>query len=116
MSQVIKKVPLVISTIQEPMAECNKCSSGYILEEGHQKYEEYKALIGTKCGCGGMIESTIFEYQQKDGGYTLVKCDCGEEIACSGFTTTCGCGRDYDWNGTQLAPRSQWGYETGEVF
>jgi hypothetical protein len=48
--------------------------------------------------------------------HTLVKCDCGGKIRCEGFTTTCECGRDYNWNGEQLAPRSQWGWETGESF
>jgi len=24
------------------------------------------------------------------------------------------CGADYNWNGTRLAPREQWGEETGE--
>lgn len=26
------------------------------------------------------------------------------------------CGRDYNWNGTLLAPRGQWGEETGECL
>jgi len=43
-----------------------------------------------------------------------VKCPCGRWVLCSGFTNTCECGRDYGMNGYQLAPRSQWGEETGE--
>ncbi len=42
------------------------------------------------------------------------KCSCGEEVILSGFTNTCECGIDYDINGHRLAPRSQWGEETGE--
>jgi hypothetical protein len=43
------------------------------------------------------------------------ECDCGEELFCCDFTNTCdGCGADYNWNGTRLAPREQWGEETGE--
>lgn len=45
-----------------------------------------------------------------------VKCACGRTVYCSGFTTTCECGADYNWEGVKLAPRSQWGEETGEVF
>ena len=41
-------------------------------------------------------------------------CDCGREVELSGFTNTCDCGRDYNWGGTLLAPREQWGEETGE--
>jgi hypothetical protein len=43
-----------------------------------------------------------------------ITCDCGRKVWCDGFTNTCECGRDYNWNGTQLAPRSCWGEETGE--
>lgn len=42
-------------------------------------------------------------------------CRCGRKVYCDGFTNTCDCGRDYNWNGTLLAPRSQWGEETGET-
>lgn len=40
--------------------------------------------------------------------------DCGEEVVLSGFTNTCDCGADYNSSGQRLAPRSQWGEETGE--
>ena len=43
-------------------------------------------------------------------------CTCGRKVYCEGFTTTCDCGRDYNWNGTLLAPREQWGEETGECL
>lgn len=43
-----------------------------------------------------------------------ITCECGEVLVCQGFTTTCECGRDYNWNGHLLAPREQWGEETGE--
>ena len=43
------------------------------------------------------------------------KCDCGEEVVLDRFTNTCyGCGADYNMSGQRLAPRSQWGEETGE--
>ena len=43
------------------------------------------------------------------------KCHCGKMVELEGFTNTCdNCGRDYNWNGTELAPREQWGEETGE--
>lgn len=47
-------------------------------------------------------------------GETQVKC-CGEWLSCYGFTNTCGhCRADYNMSGQQLAPRAQWGEETGE--
>ena len=43
------------------------------------------------------------------------RCDCGCDVTLAGFTNTCeGCGADYNSAGQQLAPRSQWGEETGE--
>jgi len=41
-------------------------------------------------------------------------CDCGKEIELDHFTNTCDCGADYNSAGQLLAPRSQWGEETGE--
>lgn len=48
-------------------------------------------------------------------GYVLIRCDCGREIRCDAFTNTCECGADYNWEGSRLAPREQWGEETGET-
>ena len=42
-------------------------------------------------------------------------CICGRKVWCSGFTNTCECGREYNWAGQMLAPRCQWGEETGEI-
>jgi len=44
----------------------------------------------------------------------VVKCHCGAEVVCEGFTNTCDCGADYNFAGQLLASRSQWGEETGE--
>jgi hypothetical protein len=50
---------------------------------------------------------------------TPIKCKCGRKlwIWADQFTNTCErCGRDYDGQGDLLAPRSQWGEETGETY
>jgi hypothetical protein len=39
---------------------------------------------------------------------------CGRDVELRGFTNTCDCGADYNMSGQRLAPRSQWGEETGE--
>lgn len=44
----------------------------------------------------------------------VVRCTCGVEVWCDGFTNPCSCGADYGPGGTLLAPRWQWGEETGE--
>ena len=44
------------------------------------------------------------------------RCDsCGRAVALEGFTNTCDCGADYNSAGQRLAPREQWGEETGET-
>lgn len=42
------------------------------------------------------------------------RCVCGQIVELGRFTCSCDCGRDYNWNGDELAPREQWGEETGE--
>ncbi len=45
----------------------------------------------------------------------VIRCDCcGEHVELHGFTNSCECGADYNMSGDMLAPRSQWGEETGE--
>lgn len=42
-------------------------------------------------------------------------CECGCTVELAHFTNTCaGCNRDYNMSGQRLAPREQWGEETGE--
>lgn len=44
-----------------------------------------------------------------------LECHCGEEVPLDCHTNTCdGCGADYNLSGQHLAPREQWGEETGE--
>lgn len=55
------------------------------------------------------------------GGYKIVgiiKCDCGAKIELdSGWANECPrCPAEYNGSGQRLAPRSQWGEDTGESF
>lgn len=47
----------------------------------------------------------------------LMVCDCGEELDMirPGADIHCDCGRSYNSAGQLLAPREQWGEETGET-
>jgi hypothetical protein len=47
--------------------------------------------------------------------YKTIKC-CGRTLELySSWSNECGkCGTEYNGFGQKLAPRSQWGYETGE--
>ncbi len=45
------------------------------------------------------------------------RCACGRDVALdSSWANECGCGREYNGSGQLLAPRAQWGEETGEQF
>jgi len=56
------------------------------------------------------------EYANWAKVYPVVNCPCGEDVDCQSFTNECDCGADYNFSGTRLAPRSQWGEETGESW
>jgi hypothetical protein len=64
---------------------------------------------------------TIFERstdaRAEQAGYIerWLECDCGAEVDLGRFTNACDeCGADYNNSGQRLAPREQWGEETGE--
>lgn len=44
------------------------------------------------------------------------ECECGKQLQLDAFTNPCGCGREYNSSGSLLAPRDQWGEETGETL
>lgn len=54
---------------------------------------------------------------RREGSYRVPavgECSCGAHVELAHFTNTCVCGRDYNGSGQELAPREQWGEETGE--
>ena len=66
------------------------------------KEEGYKA---------GEITSSVHRHVEPAVGL----CNhCNKEVPLHGFTNTCECGTDYNMSGQELAPREQWGEETGE--
>ncbi len=62
----------------------------------------------------GYTGPTIATYTNTYTEHAVGRCHCGEEVTLAGFTNTCECGTDYNNSGQRLAPRSQWGYDTGE--
>jgi hypothetical protein len=84
------------------IADCQRCEKANCGGLGY----------GCKCGChltpeerGAKLSAAVAKE---------IKCACGRKVYCQGMTTTCECGREYNWAGQQLAPRNQWGEETGE--
>jgi len=57
----------------------------------------------------------IKEYQWTSVQPALGLCPCNHEIELINFTNACVCGSDYNSAGQLLAPREQWGEETGEA-
>lgn len=82
-----------------------------MMEAGRANYA--KCLDGTyKVNDMGVVKST-WHYMQPAIG----ECEeCGCEVSLDGFTNTCEtCDTDYNMSGQRLAPRAQWGEETGET-
>ena len=49
------------------------------------------------------------------GSPRVGRCDCNAHVVLRGFTNTCDdCGAEYNSSGQRLAPRDQWGEDTGE--
>lgn len=118
MPRIIKRVPFQLKEIPYSSASCKKCRGGYIISRnGKDVFPQNRKYLGKKCACGGTYELEAGFIIEKTPAHVIVECDCGEKIVCMGFTNTCPkCDADYNWNGERLAPRSQWGWETGEVF
>lgn len=45
----------------------------------------------------------------------VIRCQCGKPLTLCDSETVCNCGREFNLCGQLLAPRSQWGEETGEL-
>lgn len=98
---------------------CPDCDRNWTLKEGAEnnikEFPENKKRMEQPCPiCNYKLQLIQDEWEEWTPGYVLVQCNCGKLIECRGFTTTCVCGCDYNGYGQQLAPRSQWGWETGE--
>jgi hypothetical protein len=103
MAAFIKRVDSRIDENVQDGVMCQSCGIGTTAQTEPQS-----------CRCGKTMEPHTFDFSQQIPGFVLIRCGCGRKVECQGFTTTCSCGRDYNWNGDELAPRSEWGQETGE--
>lgn len=73
--------------------------------------ENYNACLA---GTNGTKRKGVREWPYSVWVPSVGECDCGAHIELRNFTNTCRCGRDYNGSGQLLAPREQWGEETGE--
>jgi hypothetical protein len=76
----------------------------------------YAACVAGTVGGSTVQAPRIHRYDWTRAVPAVGKCVCGDHVELEHFTNTCGrCGRDYNSAGQELAPRSQWGEETGET-
>lgn len=95
--------------------------AGYLFESDADGNIDFAALTPVK---QNSYRHAVAEYIDRgvrtvDEGYrqpSIGRCACGKEVELPSFTNTCECGREYNSSGQELAPRSQWGWDTGEVF
>lgn len=67
------------------------------------------------CLAGGAFDRRIESRLHRWHTSRVGRCQCGEKVYLDSFTNTCDrCGADYNSSGQLLAPREQWGEETGE--
>ena len=90
---------------------CDK--DGNIKNSDSPNYQKALEMLKT----GEIEDAGIQETQHSYRAPGTIRCDrCNKqvEIADSWLNTCEHCGADYDGSGNMLAPRSQWGEETGE--
>ena len=74
--------------------------------------DHYGACVG---GRNGTVYIGVVEHEHSWWEPALGECEvCGREVILDRFTNTFECGADYNGSGQLLAPREQWGEETGE--
>lgn len=74
-----------------------------------------KNLRGCLCGEFDVVFMGVGAREWSFVEAKIGRCFCGTAVYLDRFTNTCtNCGTDYNGSGQQLAPRNQWGAETGE--
>lgn len=111
MAKILARNPFYVEEIEHPGYDCS-CGRGFSIDNS------YGVADGDPCDiCGKPLVFAVQIEYRKHPEMVLVKCDCGAQVQCEGFTSTCDrCGADYNWNGDRLADRRQWGEETGEYL
>jgi len=75
----------------------------------------YAACLGGEVNGRKVVDRGVLRHEHSYIEPAVGLCErCGEEVELTGFTNCCSCGADYNMSGQLLAPRSQWGWETGE--
>jgi hypothetical protein len=78
--------------------------------------KSYRACLTGRIGGRAIVDEGVVRYESRYTMPAVGLCEeCGSEVVLDRFTNTCSkCAADYNMSGQRLAPRSQWGCETGE--
>ena len=102
----------VIGTGATYAFECDSEGNVDLSEMAETKKENYQKCINDVRNVRDLGIQSFFNRYKEPGE---LRCDCGESVYLDGFTNTCDkCDADYNSSGQRLAPRCQWGEETGE--
>lgn len=72
-------------------------------------------LRGIRSGAIPCTPLTVERHAYVEHVPAVCLCDCGRKVTLSsGWANECDCGAEFNGSGQLLAPRSQWGEETGE--
>ena len=88
------------------------CDENGVIDEAAMTAERQTQLASWRAKGEGRLATFHHQYRQP----AVLLCDCGMEVELNGFTCGCPCGRDYNQSGQLLAPRGQWGEDTGETL
>lgn len=89
---------------------CDEKGNVALTEGNRTSFEKCLKLSKT----GQIIDNGIERLEHSYVEPAIGNCPCGNAIVLDGFTNSCSCGRDFNMSGQELAPREQWGEETGE--
>jgi hypothetical protein len=94
---------------------CFPCDENGNVKLDELAHEAVANLFGCVSGNFNVIDDGVKIFTHRWIEPAIGKCHCGNEVYLEHFTNTCDkCGRDYNMSGQELAPREQWGEETGE--
>lgn len=90
-------------------------AAGNVTTSNPDAERNYRACLTGSVNGRAVIDLGVETYHHSYTHPAIGRCHCGAEVELDSFTNTCDrCGRDYNSAGQELAPREQWGEETGE--
>lgn len=96
--------------------DCNKAGVVNVEALRPASKANYEACLTGQVGTRKVVDCGVQKREHSYTEPTVGRCPCGRHVELANFTNTCDCGRDYNMSGQELAPRAQWGEETGEHY